>query len=80
MPRYQIWYIEGPNASLKKSSERIVNAVSFAEALAPFTCWPVTENYNHRTASAWNPGTCLYYQQGWEARLLPDDESQSCPD
>jgi len=72
MPRYQVWYIEGPNGALKKSREQVVEAASFAEALAPFSRWPVVENYNHTTASAWNPGTCLYYQEMWEAKRLPD--------
>ncbi|MDR1856385.1 MAG: hypothetical protein LBR22_04405 [Desulfovibrio sp.] len=70
MQRYRIWYIEGPNLDLKKSRERVVEADSFAEALRPYTNWPVVENYDHTTASAWNPGTCMYYQELWEAKLL----------
>ncbi|MDR3088209.1 MAG: hypothetical protein LBU39_00105 [Desulfobulbaceae bacterium] len=70
MPRYRICYIEGPNGSLKKSRETVVDAASFAEALAAFSHWPVVENYQHTTASAWNPGTCLYYQELWEAERL----------
>jgi hypothetical protein len=75
MPRYQIWYIEGPNNALKKSREQVVEAASFAEALAGLTRWPVVENYNHTTASAWNPGTCLYYQEMWEAMLVEEEFS-----
>jgi len=70
MPCYRICYIAGPNLALRKSREQVVEALSFAEALAPFSNWPVVENYNHTTASAWNPGTCLYYQEMWEAERL----------
>jgi hypothetical protein len=77
MPRYKVWYIEGPNCALKKSREQTIEASSFAQALAPLTGWPVVENYDHTSASAWNPGTCMYYQQMWEALLLDEGAAQS---
>ncbi|WP_337528660.1 hypothetical protein [Desulfovibrio sp.] len=49
-----------------------MEASSFEEALRPHTDWPITESYDHATATAWNPGTCMYYQEMWEAALLPD--------
>ena len=79
MPRYRVWYIEGPNGALRKSQEQTVEAASFAEALAPFSRWPVVENYSHTSASAWNPGTCLYYQEMWEAMLVEEDCSYTMP-
>ena len=70
MPRYKVHYVEGPNESLRISRERVVVAASFADALRPFTVWPVVETYDHRSACAQNPGTCLYYMEAWEAFLL----------
>ena len=61
MPRYHLRYLKGPNYTL-----------NLEEALRPHTDWPITESYDHATATAWNPGTCMYYQEMWEAALLPD--------
>ncbi len=47
-----------------------MEAASFADALRPFTVWPVVETYDHRSACAQNPGTSLYYMEAWEAFLL----------
>lgn len=77
MPRYHLRFLKGPNYTLRLAQEATVEAPSFAEALAPFTSWPITEAYDHATATAWNPGTCMYYQEMWEAALLPDDEGAS---
>ena len=33
--------------------------------------------YDHATATAWNPGTCMYYQEMWEAALLPDEDRKA---
>ena len=69
MPRYHLRFLKGPNYTLRLAQEATVEAPSFAEALAPFTNWPITESYDHATATAWNPGTCMYYQEMWEAGL-----------
>lgn len=74
MPRYHIRFLRGPNDTLQQSQEEIVEAASFEEALAPHTNWPITESYDHATATAWNPGTCMYYQEMWEATLLPEND------
>lgn len=72
MQRYTLWHIEGPNFSLKRSQHAIVEAASFQEALATRTDWPVVEDYKHESASAQNPGTCMYYQELWEATKMTD--------
>ena len=72
MPRYHLRYLKGPNYTLNLEYDGIVEASSFEEALRPHTDWPITESYDHATATAWNPGTCMYYQEMWEAALLPD--------
>lgn len=73
MPRYSLCYIEGPNDTLKSSQHDVVEATSFQEALATHTLWPVVENYNHTMACAQNPGTCMYYQEMWEAKTVNED-------
>ena len=72
MPRYHLRYLKGPNYTLNLEYDGIVEASSFEEALRPHTDWPITASYDHATATAWNPGTCMYYQEMWEAALLPD--------
>lgn len=79
MPRYHLRFLKGPNYTLRLAQEATVEAPSFAEALAPFTSWPITEAYDHATATAWNPGTCMYYQEMWEAALLPDTDESAVP-
>ena len=64
--------MKGPNYTLNLEFETVVEAPSFEEALKPHTDWPITESYDHATATAWNPGTCMYYQEMWEAALLPE--------
>lgn len=77
MPRYAVHYIDGANDSLKISSSQTVEAASFIEALRPYTHWPVVETYDHTSACAQNPGTCIYHMEAWEAVLLP--EGQEAP-
>lgn len=72
MQRYALCHIEGPNLKLKRSQHTIVEAASFQEALATRTDWPVVEDYKHESASAQNPGTCMYYLELWEATKLED--------
>lgn len=72
MPRYKLRFLKGPNYTLELCHEEIVEAASFEEALAPRSDWPITESYDHATATAWNPGTCMYYQELWEAERLFD--------
>ena len=67
---------KGPNYTLNLEYDGIVEAPSFEEALRPHTDWPITESYDHATATAWNPGTCMYYQEMWEAALLPDADQK----
>lgn len=73
MPRYHLRYLKGPNYTLNLEYDAIVEAPSFEAALRPHTDWPITESYDYATATAWNPGTCMYYQEMWEAALLPDE-------
>ena len=77
MPRYRLRFLKGPNYTLHLEYDAVVEAESFEAALAPHTAWPITESYNHATATAWNPGTCMYYQELWEAALLPDEDGAS---
>ena len=77
MPRYHLRFMRGPNYTLNLEYEAVVEADSFTAALEPYSSWPITESYDHATATAWNPGTSLYYQELWEAELLPEDASQS---
>lgn len=72
MTRYSVHYVEGPNENLKISRRRIVEAVSFQEALAGVSDWPIVETYDHTSACAQNPGTSLYYVEAWEAFLLAE--------
>lgn len=72
MPSYALCYIAGPNDSLQRSQQVVVEADSFQQALSTKTSWPVEEDYKHSTASAQNPGTCMYYQELWEATLTDD--------
>ena len=74
MPRYHLRFMKGPNYTLNLEFEAVVEAASFEEALKPHTDWPITESYDHATATAWNPGTCMYYQEMWEAALLTEDQ------
>ncbi len=74
MPRYHLRYLKGPNYTLNLEYEAVVEAPSFEAALAPHTDWPITESYDHATATAWNPGTSMYYQELWGAALLPATE------
>ena len=76
MPHYHLRFMKGPNYTLKLEFESVVEAPSFEEALKPHTDWPITESYDHATATAWNPGTCMYYQEMWEAALLPEGEGK----
>ena len=68
MPRYHLRFMKGPNYTLNLEFEAVVEALSFEEALKPHTDWPITESYDHATATAWNPGTCMYYQEMWVMR------------
>lgn len=77
MPRYTVHYINGANDSLQISDSRTVEAPSFAEALRPYTSWPVVETYDHTSACAQNPGTCIYHMEAWEAMLLPDEPAST---
>ena len=70
MPRYQLDFIAGNNMHLVVQKSEIVEAASFAEALARKTDWPVFEARDHRSAAADNPGTSMYYTEMWEATLL----------
>ena len=72
MPRYDVHYIKGSNYALKIGPSHLVEAVSFEAALALHTPWPVVETYDHSSACALNPGTCIYYMEAWEAVLLPE--------
>lgn len=69
MPQYTVHYIRGSNDSLQISSSQTVEADSFAEALSPYTAWPVVETYDHKSACAQNPGTSIYFTEAWEAML-----------
>lgn len=73
MPRYHLRFLKGPNYTLRLEYDGVVEAESFEAALAPHTDWPITISYDLATATAWNPGTCMYYQEMWEAALLPDE-------
>ncbi len=70
MSRYELVYFKGANMSLTRTAPEIVEAESFTEALARKTAWPVFEARDHRSATAQNPGTCVYYTEMWEATLL----------
>ena len=72
MPRYHLRALAGPNDTLRLKHDITVEAPSFEDALRLYTHWPITESYDHTTATAWSPGTSLYYQELWEATLLPD--------
>lgn len=74
MPRYSLCYIEGSCTCLRSSHHTEVEAPSFQDALATRTAWPVEESYDHKSASAKNPGTCTYYHELWEASCLPDKQ------
>ena len=52
MPRYHLRYLKGPNYTLNLEYDGIVEASSFEEALRPHTDWPITESYDHATATA----------------------------
>lgn len=76
MPQYHLRFMKGPNYTLNLEFEAVVEAASFEEAPeAPYRL-AHNESYDHATATAWNPGTCMYYQEMWEAALLPDGESK----
>lgn len=79
MPHYHLRFMKGPNYTLNLEFEAVVEAPSFEEALKPHTDWPITESYDHATATAWNPGTCMYYQEMWEAALLPKVKASNAP-
>ena len=70
MPRYRLDYYEEANMNLVRSPSGIVEAESFEAALRLRTQWPVFEARDHRSATAQNPGTCVYYTEMWEATLL----------
>lgn len=72
MPRYHVRYLKGPNMHLRLYHEAIEEAPSFEEALRRHTDWPIQIAWDDRAATAWNPGTCMYYQEMWEAALLDD--------
>lgn len=75
MPLYALRYIEGPNDALRVGPAEIVEAPSFAQALALRTPWPVMECYDHRSAYAQNPGTSLYSTETWEAVIIFDENN-----
>ena len=64
MPRYHLRYLKGPTYTLNLEYDGIVEASSFEEALRPHTDWPITESYDHATATAWTPGTCIIRKCG----------------
>ena len=72
MPQYTVRYIKGSNDNLKIGQSHTVQAASFTAALASHTAWPVVESYDHQSACAQNPGTCIYFMEAWEAILLPN--------
>ena len=51
MPRYHLRFMKGPNYTLNLEYEAVVEAPSFEQALAPHTDWPITESYDHATAT-----------------------------
>ncbi len=73
MPRYHVRYLKGPNMHLRLYHEAIEEASSFEEVLRRHTTWPIQTAWDDRAATAWNPGTCMYFQEMWEAALLSDD-------
>ena len=75
MPTYTVCYYEGMNMNLTASTPEVLEASSFAEALAAKTTWPVFEARDHLSATAQNPGTCVYYTQMWEATLLEPEKA-----
>ena len=70
MSQYRLVYYEGMNMNLTQSEPQIVEADSLEKALALKSAWPVFEARDHRSATAQNPGTCVYYTEMWEATLL----------
>lgn len=70
MNMYRVRYIAGPQESLRASEERVVQAESFDEALAPYSAWPIHYDTAGKHAWAWHPGTSLYDVEAWEASLI----------
>ena len=70
MNTYRVRYIAGPQEALQASRECTVCAESFAEALAPYSNWPLHIDTAGQCAWAWHPGTSLYDVEAWEATLL----------
>lgn len=71
MPRYHVRFVKGPNMTLRLFHDSIEEGDSFEEVLHRFTDWPIQIAWDRQAATAWNPGTCMYYQEMWEAALLP---------
>ncbi len=57
--------------------DAIEEADSFEEVLRRHTDWPIHVGRDDRTATAWNPGTCMYWQEMWEAAIV--DEKAHLP-
>lgn len=72
MPRYRVRYLQGPNHTMLVKEDFEEEGQSFTEVLQRHSHWPITESYDCKTATAWNPTTCLYYQEMWEASLIPE--------
>ncbi len=73
MPRYHVRHLKGPNMHLRLYHEAIEEAPSFEDVLRRHTSWPIQIARDDRAATAWNPGTCMYFQEMWEAALVNDD-------
>ena len=72
MPKYHVRFLKGPNMKLKLIHDAIEEAESFEEVLRRHTDWPIQVAWDDRAATAWNPGTCMYWQEMWEAAIVPD--------
>lgn len=77
MPRYHVRCVKGPNMTLRLFHDAIEEADSYEEVLRRHTDWPIHVAFDRRAATAWNPGTCMYYQEMWEAAIL--EEGQVMP-
>ena len=74
MPHYHVRFLKGPNMTLRLYHDSIETAESFEQVLRRHTTWPIQISWDHLAATAWNPGTSMYYQEMWEAALLTEDQ------
>lgn len=72
MPRYHVRFLKGPNMTLIRYYDEIEEGENFEEVLRRHTTWPIQIAWDRLAATAWNPGTSMYYQEMWEAALLKE--------